>query len=199
MSLVGFAAVLAMLATQAPVVLSIKLEDGSSRCAADSGPAVGKGSAAGVSHRGAAIPPALTAALVVDRTTYATGDPITFTVILTNASTAPLSIPVLPTRAVCSQMQDEGVQRAELQLRARSPAGKPALIAVAALWSVPSRPESRFVLQPGQSVRIDVSRTWDPLHAPNGLADRVSLFARVEGVSAQATESSNEIVVQVTR
>jgi hypothetical protein len=199
MSTVQAAAVFAILVVQGPV-LTLKLDRGSDQCGADQGPNVGRGGSPGRTHHGPLVPSGATVLLeAVNRTAYTTGDPLTFSVLLENTSTTPLIVPVLPTSSVCSHMADEGARRGEIQLRARTSSGKPALIAVAALWSLPSQPESQVVLQPGQSVRVGVSRTWEPLYAPEGLPEQVALFVRVEGISAQALESRGEIVVRAKR
>jgi hypothetical protein len=199
MSVIGAVATIAVLLSQSVPAAEIRLDEDSDKCARQEARESGRGAGSGSSHAGVAVQPPLVVSLAgTDRTDYVAGDRITFTVILTNVSTAPLAIPVLPTSQVCTEVREQydRLGRAEIQLRTRSQTSRTALIGVAVLWSTASKPESRRILQPGQSVRIDVSRPWAPLHAPDGIPDPARLFIRAEGFGTQAVDSNNEVIVR---
>jgi hypothetical protein len=198
MSGVLTAMLVTLLAAQSEPTVVIKLGEASERCPTDGDSGVGRGAAIGRSHGGQAPSPRLKVSLqVMDGGSYRVGERISFRVVLTNIDAAPVAVPILARNQICAEVRDSVDQprRATIELRARADGRRAALISIATLWGVASRPESLRMVRPGESIGLDVVRVWQPLDAPSGIADPARLYVRAEGFGAQPVES-NEVLVR---
>jgi hypothetical protein len=200
-----------MLSFSTLVLLSVMQLDGSATVVVDLPPAStscpddaagggkGHGIGSGTNATGTQAGEIASAALTVRGTEYAPGDALEFQVVLTNVSSTPLTIPVLPRSAVCESIRqnDRDLSQLRIALRFRRGSSQYGVLDAASLWGMPSNKDSYRVLEPGQKALIRVSRVWRSPQSSDGPLNELRLFVHIEGIGARPIESSNDVSVRV--